>query len=515
MDPADINDTFTERSCRESTDSDISFSMLLQSTNQSDSVSTSLSDPFCGEFARGPLAFALDMRSSVPSLSSIYESNKKEEVSEGVSSLSDLPMHLLLYQTLSFLRVSDIVSFASTCHKFRKLIFSKDAEHLWNDPTLSHGPIELCIDSYCSICSLTKRIGTVESAYSIMSTCPSKNLRMHCFITDIPICLESIGRMNIIEKLHLQLTNQSNSPSLEALLLSSQYLCDSIKSDNGQYKYLSELILDSSHLQHINCRGRELLLKILGRSLTSLSFIGLSPSGAFRVVRKHCPKLKQLRIDRAISPDDLISYSNDRLESLELCRAGFVLPPIRMPALRYLRFSASFRCEQSQLESAIMAIPSQLTHLHLEIPSSDVNFAILSICRRLPSLESLILEGSYELGSVSGQAIMELGIHCPNITHFELISLKSVTVIGFEPSSIIQLRSMHKLEVLRVMYQDSVLLFLPNLLRTHATLRQVVLWHRKHWFANGHWAELETIVTSIREGFPHVQVSLEEFKYEH
>lgn len=61
------------------------------------------------------------------------------------------------------------------------------------------------------------------------------------------------------------------------------------------------------------------------------------------------------------------------------------------------------------------------------------------------------------------------------------------------------------------MYLDSVLLFLPNLLRHHPTLREVILWHRKHWFDVVHWKELQAIVSSTRENFPNVFVSLEEF----
>jgi len=437
------------------------------------------------------------------------------------SFIDKIPVSVLLYQILSYLPTSSIIQFSTTSKWYRKLIHSKESIHLWNTNELEMNPLEICIDDYCPLCSLTKHKGCTHSAFSFLSSCPLKSVIIHCFITDIPSCLEAISRVNVIERLDLQLTNRSYSPSLQSLL-SSSYLME--------YKYktlfhnLKHLVLDSSHLQHINCGGRELLLEILGKQLLSLSFIGLSPNGVFRIISKRCPNLIKLRVDKAISPHDLIINCNKRIENLSLCRTGFILPNLSdtLPNLTTLRFSPSFRCEQLQLEATINNIPSYVRHLHLEIPSADANLAIVNISRQLNHIETLTLEGSYEMGQISAPTLVELGRNCLLLKKFELISSKSVTLIGFESQAFIQLKSLKSLEILRVMYQDSVLLFLPNLLRYYynptsidslntGKIKEVILWHRKHWFDEVHWNELQDIVDTIRNLFPYVHVSLEEF----
>lgn len=112
----------------------------------------------------------------------------------------------------------------------------------------------------------------------------------------------------------------------------------------------------------------------------------------------------------------------------------------------------------------------------------------------------------------TGEDINALGKTCPNLTSFELVSLKSVSIIGFESQAFMQLRSLTTLVTLRVMYQDSVLLFLPNLLRQHQSLKHVVLWHRKNWFDELHWNEVHDIVANIIENYPHINISLQEIQ---
>lgn len=94
-----------------------------------------------------------------------------------------------------------------------------------------------------------------------------------------------------------------------------------------EFPLLKELTLDSSHLQHVNLPGRARLLDILGVNLESLSFSGLSPSGAFSILSSRCPKLLKLRVDRVCAAQDILSYSNPDLEELDLRRAGFLLYP--------------------------------------------------------------------------------------------------------------------------------------------------------------------------------------------
>ena len=103
----------------------------------------------------------------------------------------------------------------------------------------------------------------------------------------------ALSSRKFLRTLDLTLSNKTNSPSLEALLgalKSSPENSLSFKTDFSGYGKtsdigpesfpdLKDLILDSSHLQHVNLLGRALLLDILGTNLEALSFSGLSPAG--------------------------------------------------------------------------------------------------------------------------------------------------------------------------------------------------------------------------------------------
>ena len=159
---------------------------------------------------------------------------------------------------------------------------------------------------------------------------------MQCFVTDIPDCLEAISSQGILQNLELKLSNKSNSPTLEFLLLNSPHF----RTFSKCLWPLKELVVDSSNLVHVRLPGRSLLLDILGKGLESLSFIGSCPGGVFGCLDKRCPKLKSLRVDRAISVVDFEAYRNDNLEHLELCRPNFVMTSLsQFPRLRHFRFT--------------------------------------------------------------------------------------------------------------------------------------------------------------------------------
>lgn len=143
-------------------------------------------------------------------------------------------------------------------------------------------------------------------------------------------CLIALSRTRTLKGLDLTLSNKSNSPPLEDLLSMSDFYtlrAEKILPGSLEFPSLKELTLDSSHLQHVNLAGRARLLDILGVNLESLSFSGLSPSGAFGILSSRCPKLLKLRVDRVSAAQDILSYRNPDLEELDLRRAGFLLYP--------------------------------------------------------------------------------------------------------------------------------------------------------------------------------------------
>ena len=127
--------------------------------------------------------------------------------------------------------------------------------------------------------------------------------------------------------------------------------------------------IDSSNLTHVNLGGRFRLLELLGANLESLSFRGLCPTGLFSILGGLCPKLKRLRVDKVMSLIDLLSYENPDLEKLELIRANFVLHNLLpFPKLKTLIYTPSMRCEESQIEGLVFAVPITLLNISLEIP---------------------------------------------------------------------------------------------------------------------------------------------------
>jgi hypothetical protein len=144
-------------------------------------------------------------------------------------------------------------------------------------------------------------------------------------------CLTALSTTRTLKGLDLTLSNKSNSPPLEDLLsMSNFYPSDDTMKKNShslEFPQLKELTLDSTHLQHVNLAGRARLLDILGINLESLSFSGLSPSGAFSILSTRCPKLLKLRVDRISAAQDILSYRSVALEELDLRRAGFLLYP--------------------------------------------------------------------------------------------------------------------------------------------------------------------------------------------
>ena len=223
---------------------------------------------------------------------------------------------------------------------------------------------------------------------------------------------------------------------------SSSSIASSVVYSTNAFASLTELSLDSSHLQHVNPQGRAKLLDVLGRNLVSLSFSGLSPpgtvlphnttyfhtqlvlifqkiltyiyhrlfiilfhtihtntsspipfrlslslllAGVFSILSSRCPNLTRLRVDRATSEQDLSTFQSTKITELELCRANFLLCPGSLNglgALKKLRYSASFRCDSAHMEGIVGAAPPTLEYLSLEVSSTCVNPVLHAISRR-------------------------------------------------------------------------------------------------------------------------------------
>ena len=302
---------------------------------------------------------------------------------------------------------------------------------------MNKSPIYMCIDSYCPLCPYKKVRSTDNcGALNFLRDVPIQSIVIHCFITDIPNCLEALSILGCVESLEVKLTNKSNSPSLEELLKNTKFpiTAYSVKSQQGIFPSLKNLILDSSNLTHVNLRGRFRLLELLGANLESLEFRGLCPTGLFSILGSLCSKLKRLRVDKVMSLVDLQSYENSNLEALELIRANFVLhSQLPFPKLKSLTYTPSMRCEESQIEGLVFAVPITLINISLEIPSEMVNSCICAISKKLKIVEKITILSSFGQGFIDASSLAILGNNCISLKSFEITSMKSVNSITFEP----------------------------------------------------------------------------------
>lgn len=383
---------------------------------------------------------------------------------------------------------------------------AREAAEFWDKSCASC--FQVCIDGYCPTCHFNKECGTAKSALRFMTNCPVKRLQIHCFLIDIPNCLAALSERGTLQQLSLAITHQSDSPLLENVL--STHSTRSSIHPQG-FSQLKELVLDSSHLNHVRLEGRAQLLDFMGQSLEHLSFRNLSPSGVFSILEDRCPRLKYLRVDRAQTLPDLLQYHNPLLEELELRRCNFIFESLKLPGLKRLRFSASFRMQLSHVKAFISATPKTISDLSVEVPSSLVNQLIVLVSRHLHDLQHLTLEGAYDTHAISSRALGYLGSRCKSLKSIQLRHAKSVNALSFQSAESIDVlrTSFPNLSLLRMRFDEVFIDALRKLLAQSSCMNQLTLWQRKRWKGIEKWNIMEMQVAALRESFPNVKITLE------
>eukprot|EP01039_Chlorochromonas_danica_P007193 gene7193-7960_t len=397
-----------------------------------------------------------------------------------------------------------LISFSSTSRSFRELVTSSQAAEVW---TRCHGKrFHLCIDGYCSTCPFSASRSTFASALRVMERFPMQLLEVHCFLADLPVCLCALAKKSTIASLELSLTNQSSSPPLEKLLQASELSALPLNS----FAALRDLSLNSSHLYHVKLPGRARLLDLLGGRLEKLQFLNLSPSGVFSILSLRCPRLRTLRVDKPQTLPDLMAYFNDNLCELHLCRCMFIPEGrLQLNALRKLRFSAAFRMEDCQVKAAVGLAPLSVVDFSLEVPGPLASLAVSHVCKLLPHLQKLTLEGCYEKGVLSTQSLQTLGHRCTRLQSFEIHTSKSVNKLGFESmAAFLSLSQCQSLRVLRVMLDETVVVHLQELLQRDSSLETIVIKAKRRWIPCEAWASLVEHFRQVAAQRPSVSVSL-------
>ena len=161
------------------------------------------------------------------------------------------------------------------------------------------------------------------------------------------------------------------------------------------------------------------------------------------------------------------------------------------------------------MEGVIAASPAALRELSLEIPSLTGNDILNAISRRLFILESLRIQGSYECGYLSQEAVQQMGRKCLFLNNLEVISSKSVSDLVFDVSSFMMLASYPSLKKLRMKYDDILISHLSNLLNQSDSLREITFWERKKWIPSAKWESMKMKVAEVNLQFPSRLISLQ------
>jgi hypothetical protein len=265
-------------------------------------------------------------------------------------------------------------------------------------------------------------------------------------------------------------------------------------------------------LKKVKLPGRAKLLELLGKNLKILSFRILSPVKVFSIIETFCPNLRKLRVDKAITVEDLISYRNNNLVELELLRCTFVLPILYLPNLKRLRYSTSFRLEEIQIKNIFNnSAPKNIIELTIEVPSTLASITLLAISRNLIFLRHLSIETSNDISFLKKETLLKLGSRCVKLSSLQILS-KSVNYLGFENEESFLTLGTHfkELKSIRIKCEDVTLNCISSILQVNKTIKKVFLWVRRNWVDESVWNEAELIINNLKILFPTVYIFLEE-----
>lgn len=169
-----------------------------------------------------------------------------------MTAMFKLPKEVIIGNIFPFLSKEESICLLGSSSKYLHDLFYSDLSiELWN--AYSNGkPTQVCIDGYCPTCRfILKATHSPETIMRCIRKVPIKSIKIHCFLKDIPLCLEALShRKSTLTSLELNFTNISESPPLDAILNSSF-----MEIYSESFTNLVDLSMDSSHLTHVNLSG--------------------------------------------------------------------------------------------------------------------------------------------------------------------------------------------------------------------------------------------------------------------
>eukprot|EP01041_Mallomonas_annulata_P012464 gene12464-26214_t len=292
----------------------------------------------------------------------------------------DVIIAILLYcePCLDMMRVS------ATCHFSRNIILSEKSFSLSYRRSIS-----FCV--YGDICSCGRRPSDLTSVLRLLKSKRFTSVDMCTSISIFGLCLEAMSFNGSISKLYVSIPHIDRTNYNGLLEFQVPHTISS-----AQFINMKELTIHSPDIEEVSLASCHRLLSVLGKSLTSLSFIHSCPTNLASILEETCPNLLSLRMDAYSDDASTPAYRSEILEELI-----FIHPCVyrrRLGDIFYLPNLKKFRTHGrlDDIDRFVKGLMKSncilLTHFDLAGASPCAsNEVICAIAVKYSLLESLIL----------------------------------------------------------------------------------------------------------------------------
>eukprot|EP01041_Mallomonas_annulata_P008117 gene8117-16660_t len=356
---------------------------------------------------------------------------------------------------------SDMMKFSSTCHFFRNMFSSDKAAPLWNKRLL-----KCCV--YGAKCSCGRRVMRPSILDVLLRNRRFTAVEICGSTTTFGRTLDAMSSSNYIGRIYVSIPHIDRSNHNGLLEFQVPHTISS-----AQFINLKELTIHSPDMQEVTLASCHRLFSVLGKSLTSLSFIHSCPTNLTSILEETCPNLLSLRIDAYSYDESIPVYRSQVLEELILIhpcayrsRGKLILPNLK-------RLNTHGRLDDAErMAQGIRAASAIMTHVEIgDCSGCASNEVICAIASRFSLLESLILCSEEPAHLITVETMAALAEGCPVLRHLDV----STALIWFDEGALEVLSRFSNLKEINLRYSDDVVYRLHTILGVSRSLEVVCL----------------------------------------
>lgn len=422
---------------------------------------------------------------------------------------------IIVNALLPMIEFKDVIHLASTSRQFRAMIFSLECP-LWQSRSLC-----VCLDSGCFGCGRTK-IAT-ELAWTLFKRCPITELRLHIPIRFLEMALLCLAETRTCRRLHARLRTSSQDEKSVFRQTSGQFLFNPqlmTLASSEAFDRLQDLVIYSCESDAV----ARSLLRLVGKGLAQLKFLGCSPKTLFGILSENsaigliCPHLEVLHVEGNFDLEQLCVYSNSFLTELRLVDSGLLLrnigrkllfPSLRSFASVDLSLESGTYKTREDLEGLLLSLhPEPLLELEICIRSKLANDALSFIGKTFPNLQSLhlhLIDDVEPAKDISKEALHQL-LCCTRLEYLRFTD----GLVGFCEGAFSVLGKFGQLRLIETLYDEQAVECLDNVLLVSNTIEMIKFFEAADYFETS-WVDMEDELRRIQERFPAVQILLQDW----